>query len=172
MTGKGTPVKKFIVAVAFAFLTLPLSAATITKPLAPATAWPLPLPSSLASIIIDAAAPYHVDPNLIAAMAFQESRFNPNAVSRIGAQGVLQLIPETAHDLGVTNAFDARQNIFGGTTYIAQLLQRFNGNVEMALAAYNAGPKLVEKVGPRPTAEAIDYVQSIKAYYANALAAL
>jgi len=163
--------KKFVIAAAFALLALPVSAATTTQ-LAPAAAWPLPLPTYLASIITDAAATYHVDPNLVAAMAFQESRFNPNAVSPIGAQGVLQLIPETAHDLGVANAFDPKQNIFGGTKYIAQLLQRFHGNVDMALAAYNAGPKLVEKVGPRPTAEAIDYVASIKTYYANALRAL
>ena len=163
--------KKFIIAAAFAFLAA-LPASAQTTQLAPANAWPLPLPRYLASIITDAAHTYHVDPNLVAAMAFQESRFNPNAVSRIGAQGVLQLIPETAHDLGVANAFDPKQNIFGGTKYIAQLLQRFHGDVDLALAAYNAGPKLVEKAGVNATPEATDYVQSIRAYYANALRAL
>ena len=96
------------------------------------------MPSYLATIITDAAAQYHVDPNLVAAMAFKESRFNPNAVSWRGAQGVLQLMPKTAKWLGVTDPFDAKQNVFGATKYIAQLLKRFDGNIEMAVAAYNA----------------------------------
>ncbi len=69
------------------------------------------MPSYLATIITDAAAEYHVDPNLVAAMAFKESRFNPNAVSWRGAQGVLQLMPKTAKWLGVTDSFDAKQNV-------------------------------------------------------------
>ena len=161
--------KKFFIAAAFALLALPLSAAT--TPLA-TNAFPAPVPSYLASIITDAASTYHVDPNLVAAMAFKESRFDPNAVSWRGAQGVLQLMPRTAKALGVRNAFDPKQNIFGATKYLAQLLQRFNGDIDMTLAAYNAGPELVAKVGPRPKAEAIDYVAKIKSYYENALAAL
>lgn len=159
--------KKFVIAAAFAFLALPLSAAPLAS-----NAFPAPVPSYLASIITDAAATYHVDPNLVAAMAFKESRFDPNAVSWRGAQGILQLMPRTAAALGVKNAFDPRQNVFGATKYLAQLLQRFDGNIDMTLAAYNAGPELVAKVGPRPNAEAIDYVATIKTYYENALAAL
>jgi soluble lytic murein transglycosylase-like protein len=161
----------FSVAVLALFLALPLSAATRAPQLA-TQSFPAAMPSYIASIITDAAAQYHVDPNLVAAMAFKESRFNPNAVSWRGAQGVLQLMPRTAKSLGVTDSFDAKQNIFGGTKYIAQLLQRFNGNIELAVAAYNAGPELVAKVGPKATNEAIDYVAVVTSLYRNAINAL
>lgn len=161
----------FSIAVLALFFALPLSAADRTPQLA-TNAFPAAVPSYIASIISDAAAQYHVDPNLVAAMAFKESRFNPNAVSWRGAQGILQLMPRTAKALGVTDAFDAKQNIFGGTKYIAQLLQRFNGNVEMAVAAYNAGPELVARVGPNATNEAIDYVAVVTSLYRNAIRAL
>lgn len=137
-----------------------------------ANSFPLPVPQYLTAIINEAAAKYDVDPNLIAAMAFRESRFNPNAVSRIGAQGVMQLIPGTARELGVKNAFDARENIFGGTKYIKKQLVRFNGDIDRALAAYNAGPELVAKVGPNATQEAIEYVAAVKQFYKTALSAL
>ena len=156
-------------------LTSPLVAAT-SKPAQPAqlaaNAFPAPVPQSIASIITRAAQKYGVDPNLIAAMTFRESAFNPNAVSVRGAQGLLQLMPGTARALGVKNAFDPEQNIFGGTKYIASLLNRFHGNVDLALAAYNAGPELVAKVGPNATQEAIDYVAAIKSYYVAALNSL
>jgi soluble lytic murein transglycosylase-like protein len=134
-----------------------------------ANAFPIPVPAYLSQAIADASAKYRVDPNLIAAMAFRESAFNASAVSRRGAQGIMQLMPKTAHALGVDNAFDARQNVFGGTKYLASLLQRFDGNVELALAAYNAGPELVSKVGPSATPEAIAYVAAVKGYYSGAL---
>jgi len=134
-----------------------------------ANAFPMPVPAYLSQAIADASAKYRVDPNLIAAMAFRESAFNASAVSRRGAQGIMQLMPKTAHALGVDNAFDARQNVFGGTKYLASLLQRFDGNVELALAAYNAGPELVSKVGPAATPEAIAYVAAVKGYYTGAL---
>ena len=163
---------KFFVAALFSlFLALPMAAADRAPQLA-TNAFPAAVPSYLAQIITDAAAQYHVDPNLVAAMAFKESRFNPNAVSWRGAQGVLQLMPKTAKWLGVTDSFDPKQNVFGGTKYIAQLLQRFNGNIEMAVAAYNAGPELVAKVGPNATPEAIQYVAAIKQFYRDALTAL
>ena len=163
---------KFVVAALFSLLiALPLAAADRTPPLA-VNAFPAAVPSYLAQIITEASAQYHVDPNLVAAMAFKESRFNPNAVSWRGAQGVLQLMPKTAKWLGVTDSFDARQNVFGGTKYIAQLLQRFNGNVEMAVAAYNAGPELVAKVGPAANSEAIDYVAVVTSLYHSATRSL
>ena len=135
-------------------------------------AFPAPMPKYLAGIINEAAQKYSVDPNLIAAMAFRESAFNPNAVSSRGAQGLMQLMPKTARSLGVRDAFDPRDNIFGGTRYLKTLLDRFHGNVDLTLAAYNAGPELVAKVGPRPNREAIDYVAAVKSFYQVALAAL
>src|SRR6476620_3473326 len=99
-------------------------------------AFPAAMPEYLASIITDAAAQYKVDPNLLAAMAYKESRFNPTAVSWRGAQGLLQLMPKTAKALGVTDAFDPRQNVFGAAKYVKYLLDRFDGNVELAVAAY------------------------------------
>jgi soluble lytic murein transglycosylase-like protein len=132
-------------------------------------AFPLPVPTYLAAIISDAAHQYRVDPNLIAAMAFRESRFNPTAVSSRGAQGVMQLMPKTARSLGVSDSFDARQNVFAGTKYLSSLLQRFGGDVDRSLAAYNAGPELVARVGPGATREAIDYVAAVKQFYSNAL---
>lgn len=137
-----------------------------------ANAFPAPVPQYIASIINRASQKYGVDPNLIAAMAFRESAFNPNAVSSRGARGLLQLMPRTAKALGVTNAFDPEQSIFGGTKYIASLIDRFHGNVDLALAAYNAGPELVAKAGPNATQEAIDYVAAIKGYYRAALNSL
>ena len=135
-------------------------------------AFPLPVPHDLASVITEAASKYSVDPNLIAAVAFKESRYNPKAVSRIGAEGIMQLKPKTARALGVTNSFDPRQNVFGGVKYLRKLLDQFDGNVEYALAAYNAGPTLVAKVGPTATEEAVEYVATISKYYRAALAAL
>lgn len=163
--------KFFVVAFFSVFLALPLAAAGRTPQLA-TNAFPAVVPSYLATIITDAAAQYHVDPNLVAAMAFKESRFNPNAVSWRGAQGVLQLMPKTAKWLGVNDSFDPKQNVFGATKYIAQLLQRFNGNIEMAVAAYNAGPELVAKAGPNANKEAIDYVAVVTSLYHNAIRSL
>jgi len=137
-----------------------------------AQAFPAPVPQYLAAIINDAAKQYSVDPNLIAAMTYRESAFNPNAVSSRGAQGLMQLMPKTARALGVRDAFDPRDNIFGGTKYLKTLLDRFHGNVDLTLAAYNAGPELVAKVGPNATKEAIDYVAAVKSFYQVALAAL
>lgn len=163
--------KKLIVVLAFAFA-VPVVASETKAPQLATQAFPTAIPTYIATIISDAAAQYHVDPNLIAAMAFKESRFNANAVSWRGAQGVLQLMPRTAKALGVNDSFDAKQNIFGGTKYMSQLLERFNGNVEMAVAAYNAGPELVAKAGPAPNREAIDYVAVVTTLYRGAVAAL
>jgi soluble lytic murein transglycosylase-like protein len=137
-----------------------------------AAAFPLPVPQYLAAAISDAAHQYGVDPNLIAAMAFRESRFDANAVSSRGAQGIMQLMPRTAAALGVHDAFDPRDNVFGATKYLRSLLDRFHGNLDLTLAAYNAGPELVAKVGPNANQEAIDYVAAVKGFYEGALRAL
>lgn len=137
-----------------------------------AHATPIPVPQELVPIFIEAGKQYGIDPNLLAVQAFKESRFNARAVSRIGAEGIMQLKPKTARSLGVTDSFDPRQNIFGGAKYLRKQLDRFGGNLEMALAAYNAGSTLVAKVGPNATEEAIEYVATIKKYYATALRAL
>ena len=153
------------------FAKSPGSTALTPRPLA-AQALPIAVPAYLADIINEASAKYGVDPNLIASVAFKESRYNPRAVSRIGAEGIMQLKPKTARHLGVTDSFDPKQNVMGGVKYLRKLLDQFGGNVDYALAAYNAGPTLVAQVGPNATAEAIEYVSTIKKYYAAALAAL
>jgi len=160
--------KRFFIAVGVVLCSAPIFA---SQSRLAANAFPIPVPQYLAQAISDASAKYHVDPNLVAAMAFRESRFDANAVSRRGAQGIMQLMPRTAAALGVHNAFDARDNVFGGTKYLKSLLDRFAGNIDLTLAAYNAGPELVAKVGAGATQEAIDYVAAVKSFYQNALGA-
>lgn len=149
----------------------PVSPAKQMMPLA-AAAFPVPVPQYLSAIIVEASRKYGVDPNLVAAMAFRESRFDPHAVSRIGAQGVMQLMPSTARSLGVRDAFDPRDNVFGATKYLRTLLDRFHGDVDQSVAAYNAGPELVARVGPAATTEAVEYVAAVKQFYQAALRAL
>jgi len=118
---------------------------------------------SMDDIFEDAAAKFGISSRLLKAVAKAESNFNPNAVSRAGAQGVMQLMPSTARSLGVTNAFDARQNIMGGAQYLKTNLDRF-GEIPLALAAYNAGPNNVEKYGGIPPfSETQNYVKNILA---------
>jgi soluble lytic murein transglycosylase-like protein len=100
--------------------------------------------------ILQAAQRYGLDPALLAAMVKVESGFDPRAVSPAGAKGLLQLMDATAAALGVRDPFDPTQNLDGGARYFSQLLQRFGGNVSLALAAYNAGPGAVEQAGGVP----------------------
>lgn len=112
--------------------------------------------------IATAAADFGVDRALLRAVIHAESAFNPLALSNKGAQGLMQLMPGTASDLGVTDAFDVSQNIRGGARYLAQLLQTFNGDAQLATAAYNAGPGAVQKYrGVPPYDETQVYVQRV-----------
>ncbi|MGL5436396.1 MAG: lytic transglycosylase domain-containing protein [Lachnospiraceae bacterium] len=116
------------------------------------------------TIFEEAAAKYGLSSNLVRAVAKAESNFNPKAVSKAGAVGVMQLMPGTAKLLGVTDAYDARQNIMGGAKYLKENLDRF-GDTRLALAAYNAGPNSVKKYGGIPPyQETQSYVKKVMSY--------
>lgn len=117
---------------------------------------------AFASEIAAAAQRWQVDPALVRAVIHAESAFNPEAISRVGAQGLMQLMPATAGDYGVTDAFDVRQNIDAGTAHLAGLLTRYRGDVRLATAAYNAGEGAVERYGGIPPfAETRVYVERV-----------
>lgn len=120
---------------------------------------------SLDDIFEEAAKKYNVPVNLLKAIGKAESGFDPKAVSRCGAQGVMQLMPATAASLGVKDAFDPEQNIMGGAKYIAQMLDKYDGNKKLALAAYNAGMGNVAKYGGVPPfKETQNYVVKVMKY--------
>jgi len=128
--------------------------------------------SSKYDALIDGAArALTVQPALVRAVIVVESGFNPRAVSRRGAVGLMQLMPATARRYGVTDAYDPAQNVQGGVRYLRDLLARYDSNLELALAAYNAGEDAVERYGRRipPFPETLNYVPSVMAIYQKLL---
>lgn len=129
-----------------------------------------PIPADLQNIIRSAASTHGVDPRLVAAIARRESALNAAAVSRRGAIGVMQLMPATAQFLGVANPFDARENVFAATRYLRMLLQTFRGDLDLTLAAYNAGPGAVQRYGGVPPfQETKAYVVAVRNSYERSL---
>ncbi len=120
----------------------------------------------ITEMIREVSARYRVDAALVRAVIQTESNWNTNAVSRTGALGLMQLIPGTAQQLGVSNAFDPQQNLDGGVRYLHMLLERYNGDLDKALAAYNAGPGAVDRAGGIPRfRETRNYVQKVTDSY-------
>jgi soluble lytic murein transglycosylase-like protein len=134
-------------------LQLPAEAITLTTASA--------APAAYAALVEQLAEAHHISPALLEAVVWQESRWRPDARSPVGAIGLAQLMPGTARDLGV-NPLDPAENLYGGARYLRQQLDRFGGDVERALAAYNAGPGRVLRAGgiPRIT-ETQNYVRSV-----------
>jgi soluble lytic murein transglycosylase-like protein len=123
----------------------------------------IPANEAYADIIQEAAETYGVDSDLIHAVMQAESAFHPYAVSRAGAEGLMQLMPELSTEMGVGDAFDPRDNIMGGVRYLKRLLDYHDGNLDLALASYNAGPGNVERYrGVPPFRETRNYVKTIK----------
>ncbi len=128
------------------------------------------MPAELSSVIEQAARTHSIDPRLVAAVASRESAYDPRAVSRAGACGIMQLMPATARFLGMSDVFDIRENVFGGTRYLRTLLDTFHGDLDLTLAAYNAGPGAVQRYnGVPPYRETQQYVKLVRAAYERAL---
>ncbi len=134
---------------------------------------PLPEPltanTPFSEIIRQAASRYGVDADLIHCLIAVESNFNPKAVSRKNARGLMQIMPQTAAHLGVKNIFDPRENVEAGTRYLREMLAKYNNDLTLALAAYNAGPEKVDRYGRHvpPYPETRLYVQKISRNYAK-----
>lgn len=129
------------------------------------------IPAPLKALVDNIAATHGVDPALVRAVMKTESNFNRYAVSPKGAMGLMQLIPTTGRRFGVRDFFDPQQNIEAGVRYLKFLLQKFNGNLDLSLAAYNAGENLVERLGRiPPIPETTNYVRKIRAIYKKSAA--
>jgi hypothetical protein len=141
------------------------TAASVAAPVAIPVSTPLPTPNTpvrLDQVVSDASGRHHIDPDLISSVIHAESDFNPRAVSPKGARGLMQLMPQTASQLGVHNAFDPKANVEGGTLYLRTLLEQYNFEVVKALAASNAGPQRVARYkGVPPYYETQAYVARI-----------
>ena len=126
-------------------------------------------PKSYEEDILRAAKQHDVDPDLVKAVIKVESNFNSSAISRKGAMGIMQLMPDTAEGYSVDNPFNPKENIDGGTKYLKKLIEMFGGDLKLALAAYNAGENAVIKYGFRipPYNETIDYVEKVLMHYNN-----
>ena len=125
-----------------------------------------PSKNQLMNMISEISEKHGVDEKLVKALIRQESGFNPKAKSKAGAMGLMQLMPATAKGLGVTDAYNPVQNVDGGVRYLKSMLEKYNGNVILALAAYNAGPGAVDKYdGVPPYKETQNYVKNILANY-------
>jgi soluble lytic murein transglycosylase-like protein len=144
-----------------------LQPAAPAVPSAPGAPAPVP-PAEIDALVGQNASIWQVDPALIKAVIANESAYDANASSPAGAQGLMQLMPETAAAMGVRNAYDPAQNVAGGTRYLRGLLDRFKGDVKLAVAAYNAGPGAVEQYGGVPPyAETQTYVDNVLGSYAR-----
>jgi soluble lytic murein transglycosylase-like protein len=119
-------------------------------------------------VVVEACNFYNMDEALIRAVMEVESDYNRFALSRSGACGLMQLMPQTALHLGVSNVWDPRQNIHAGTAYLKRFIRRFSGNMELALAAYNAGPNAVLEYGRVPPyPQTVNYVRNVMRLYRN-----
>ena len=138
---------------------------TLTSPAPCDSSFPgIPRSERFDDFIREASQKYGVERDLIRAVIKAESNYNPNAKSEAGAVGLMQLLPSTANDMGVTDIYDPRENIHGGTRYLGMLLNRFGGNMERALAAYNWGPGHVERTPDRLPSETRTYIQRVMSY--------
>jgi soluble lytic murein transglycosylase-like protein len=120
---------------------------------------------SFDELIREAAETFNIPFEFIKAVIKAESAFNPRAVSRAGAQGLMQLMPQTAEDMGVNDSFDPRENIFGGSRYLRILADRYNGDINLVLSAYNAGPGSVDRYDGIPYEDTRRYIQTVYRYY-------
>ena len=128
----------------------------------------VPARKAYEDLIQEAARTYEIDASLIRAVMQAESAFHPYVVSRAGAEGLMQLMPALADEMGVTDSFDPRENIMGGARYLKQLLDQHNGNIALTLASYNAGPGNVRRYGGVPPfKETRTYVKKIKQILKN-----